>query len=111
MPDLTEIKRRLQQFLEASRNEIGEDVLGDLRALLAAVPEWRDIESDPPEFGRVVILYGEWEAIRDDSRYWSVETGMRCLDGRYHDAGEGFDAWPTHWMPLPQPPGGEDANL
>jgi hypothetical protein len=54
--------------------------------------EWISVKDSLPERGEMVITYP-----------YSPVT-VRC----YKESGWFFDAFPvTHWMPMPEPPGGE----
>lgn len=61
--------------------------------------EWQPIESAPTEPMREVIIAGQY-----DNGIWYVEEGFRNPLGHWN--GRKINP-PTHWMPLPSPPGAE----
>lgn len=97
------------------------EVEAQLRALLSAQGDgWRPIETAPKD-GRTLLLgcfnkNGKWRTMRGQwmsedyiAEYWEDPEGVNA--GWYEDAVEAEDipnCWPidpTHWMPLPAPPG------
>ena len=61
--------------------------------------EWRPIETAPTEPMLEVIIAGQY-----DNGIWYVEEGFRNPLGHWN--GRKINP-PTHWMPLPSPPGAE----
>ncbi len=70
--------------------------------------DWQPIETAPKQ--KVVLL---WALTDTDTGNWKMATGY-WMPGYAEDPGgwtwEGrrlmpYDAQPTHWMPLPLPPG------
>ena len=68
---------------------------------------WQPIETAPRD-GTPILGYagGEYAVVEyavvewvqpDNSGYWTL-----CVCGKYAEDGEW---WPTHWMPVPDPPG------
>ena len=60
--------------------------------------EWKPIETAPKDGTRVLVLHEEGFAVVAFKRRtaWRVTWRFEKLHGR-----------PTHWMPIPDPPGGE----
>ena len=71
--------------------------------------EWQPIETAPK--GRVILLW----AVTDlgdggEVRNWKMATGHTPFYGPIEWTWDGYrlrqwDVQPTHWMPLPEPPG------
>jgi hypothetical protein len=68
--------------------------------------EWKPIETAPKDGTPILALYADaWGMRRYSVRYWST--------GNWESGKEGWsDEWrqlrkdqPTHWQPLPPPPG------
>jgi hypothetical protein len=62
---------------------------------------WQPIESAPKDGTRVMLADAEWT----DIGRWRIESQLWMDDD---DAGWTDPFWPTHWMPLPPPPGSPD---
>jgi hypothetical protein len=61
--------------------------------------EWMPIETAPRDGTRVLLHYSPKRLTKIG--YWDAGSG-------YWSAGQWFhEASPTHWQPLPAPPGGE----
>jgi hypothetical protein len=98
-------------------------------------PDWQPIETAPKD-GTVILLFcpqgdgSPGSTLRVTAGHWLSEPGgtveHRDIDGRYigQDDNDGWEGWlswdggfsedtmmPTHWMPLPAPPVGSQANL
>ena len=89
-------------------------------ALAPAVPQWMPIEAAPKDGTEVLLSNGTDVS----AGHWlHLEGGIherRDLEGRYidQDEDEGYDGWidwsggmnpkPSHWMPLPAPPGASE---
>jgi hypothetical protein len=71
-----------------------------LRASIAQLGGWQPIETAPRDGTPILGVSGstmttvEWDG--DIGGYWSL-----IVCGSYAEDGEW---WPTHWMPLPNPP-------
>jgi len=80
------------------------DIIQD--AIDESLPKWEPIDSAPKDSTSIVLFipdYGDeivmgWS---DDGKTWEIEEGLEFkVEDDWH--------YPTHWMPLPQPP--EDAR-
>lgn len=76
--------------------------------------KWRPIDAAPEN--KVILLFAITERHEDGTvMNWKMATGVRCKN---YDGGHiwewdgrqlrGWEAYPTHWMPLPKPPAGKD---
>ena len=79
------------------------------RAALSAYPEpvgdaWQSIDNITPDAGHVLLL----GSTRHDAR--TIFTGWIAQNGMIYGDAWGLDCKPTHWMPLPKPPAGENGN-
>ena len=97
-------------------------------------PEWQPIETAPKD-GTEILLYagpqtfdGKPVPERNTSGHWLIEEGYirehRDLDGRWigQNESDGYEGWmswdggfteenpPTHWMPRPAAPSGNESN-
>ncbi len=82
------------------------------------LPTWQPIETAPKDGTDVMLSNGKSVSVGSWLHQEPVIRERRDLDGRYIDQDEfdGFEGWvdwgggmqpaPTHWMPLPPPPGG-----
>ena len=67
---------------------------------------WRPIETVPRDGTRVLLATGGWAAIGR----WLADYQCRAdgpMGGWMDDLDNGGpedDDWPSHWMPLPEPP-------
>ena len=81
------------------------------------VPQWLPIETAPKDGTEILLSNGETVAQGNWLHAEPYIREYRDIDGRYVDQDEfdGYDGWidqtggmqpdPTHWMPLPPPPG------
>lgn len=70
--------------------------------------QWRPIETAPKDGRWLMVSAERWEP---ETACWSESvwlTGWYCGGGRSDSYGPSFE--PTHWMPLPTPPSGEQSN-
>ena len=70
--------------------------------------QWQPIETAEPEDGDSALLYWHDAALPDDYSmvtgvYLAFENAPDCQSGWYDDA-QSILLFPTHWMPLPNPP-------
>ena len=78
-------------------------------AILSADPApvgdaWQSIDNITPDAGHVLLL----GSTRHDAR--TIFTGWIAQNGMIYGDAWGLDCKPTHWMPLPKPPAGENGN-
>ena len=66
--------------------------------------DWQPIETAPRDEYRPILTYSngvittvKWHVDKVGGGHWVLSE-----PGVY---GEDFEWWPTHWMPLPEPPG------
>ena len=80
---------------------LAHELLAEVKRL-KALHEWQPIETAPKDGTRVLAFCrGEWHVMLwEDGAGWAVRSD--ALDGFVGI--EGHD--PTHWMHLPEPPGG-----
>lgn len=71
---------------------------GDREGLLAQIPSWIPVSERLPELNAPCLLYNESQPMM---------VGWRIDDKRFRIPGSFLPDHPTHWMPLPQPPGEE----
>lgn len=64
---------------------------------------WLPISSAPDDARDVLIYDASQAGIGGDSDY-GLRVAFKTADGDYVGPGEEH-YWPTHWMPLPPPPG------
>ena len=71
--------------------------------------EWQPIETAPRR--RIVLFWGETYQLEDGKKNWKMETGsIQPWGEEGEDCYWGssrlkeYDYFPTHWMPLPEPP-------
>ena len=83
--------------------------LKELRAAIEAAQAWRPIETAPKDGTLVIVGAPGYASV---SARWGWESpwidGWWC-DGHRSDA-VGPEFTPTHWMPLPPPPGHQDTT-
>ena len=65
---------------------------------------WQPIDNITPDAGHVLLL----GSTRHDAR--TIFTGWIAQNGMIYGDAWGLDCKPTHWMPLPPPPAGENGN-
>src|SRR5215469_4620566 len=80
--------------------------------VLGRAEEWQPIESAPkdgtallwfPDFPTNEVQLGSWHAYSEPA--WGLEGEWRDKDtGEFFENGDGY-VCPTHWRPLPPPPG------
>ena len=64
--------------------------------------KWQKIETAPRE-QHILLFNGHWRGVGQlNDLHWDGEWLW------YGEGGEPVDPKPTHWMPLPQPPGDEE---
>ena len=59
---------------------------------------WRPV-SEPPEPRKPVLIY------EPRAEEMAIDVGMLYEGGAWMDASGSYACNPTHWMPLPEPPG------
>jgi hypothetical protein len=76
---------------------------------ISAATRWQPIETAPKERGRKLLLYSPAEgmAVSEWHREW--ESWVVIVDNVFvyvddDDTGPLYLRFPTHWMPLPNPP-------
>jgi hypothetical protein len=75
--------------------------------------DWQPIETAPPEYGlRLIGLLHDGRAVtiqrRDSSFSWQPSSKSERDDWVEEEGGALIPREPTHWMPLPSRPVGED---
>lgn len=100
--------RKLVPVGTEDEQALAQKVANKLTAILAAdAGGWRGIADCPR--GKIVLLFAITEFAPDgQAKNWKMATGHRCYstgewlwDGRRLAP---YDALPTHWRPLPEPP-------
>lgn len=76
----------------------GRKEVSDIRTVLAALPQWKPIESAPRD--RSVIVGGDDLSCQ---AHWHEDGGWYVANNDPTDAWGG-PIYPTHWMELPEPP-------
>jgi hypothetical protein len=104
---MTERDDRVERVARAIGLEIARAPVeprgGWLRAARAAITEteqWEKIETAPTGAGNLILL-SRPDGIASIGYFDGVEQ-------RWHDCYGEMQPPPTHWMPLPQPPGGDN---
>ena len=72
-------------------------------AKLGKQMQWVSVADRLPEVGQLVIAYGEACLIKP-----FVTAAILTNWGAFLDVNESTGFIPTHWMPLPEPPKGEE---
>ena len=72
---------------------------------------WQPIENPPDKPMAVILFHGAvpqldalppYREVRCEIGYWNGESFREAMTG--HDCFEIGGEYPTHWMPLPEPP-------
>lgn len=69
------------------------------------VSGWRSMDSAPRDGTRVLLWYEELEPHTIQGQ-WDADFGWVDVWNNDKIEGDSGSIWPTHWQPLPSPPGG-----
>lgn len=78
----------------------------DIPAAATPVSGWRSMDSAPRDGTRVLLWYEELEPHTIQGQ-WDADFGWVDVWNADKIEGDSGSIWPTHWQPLPSPPGGE----
>lgn len=71
--------------------------------------EWKTIDSAPRDGTKILVCYIKSPSLGVKLVSWQKSVFGDPTDFRFYEgkASDGYDHFPTHWMPLPPPPEAE----
>lgn len=104
MTNTTDIDAAIKAFTSYIKVPLGQIKTPHVQTILAALEHYKGSQwmpiSEAPVRGNIFLHHKFFQ-------YDCVEEGFKGSSGRFYNV-KGTEVFPTHWMPLPTPPKGQD---